>query len=339
MNVFVAIGTRPEYIKMAKLVGLLKKDERHRVTVVNTGQHYSSELVEGVCKDLGLEFDYSLGKGDAASLRFLIGLHRPDVVLVHGDTDAAVMAAYCAKSLGVNVGHVEAGLRSFDITMPEEQNRILLDDIADHRFCVSLLSKRNLFNEGLLMGVHTVGNTVVDALNEFAEKVEEDPKLKDCILLTVHRPFNVERIDYVLKRVSEGAAGRSQKVIFPAHPRTWENVRNEYPYIKVVRSEGYLRFIRQLKSVGLVITDSGGVQEEACVLGVPCLVLRPNTEREEVIRCGAAVLCSPDNMWEMASEIKSEWKQPFGDGRASERIKKILENVYERVRAAKRAKR
>lgn len=362
MKLAIVLGTRPEIIKMAPLIRECRnRDIDH--FVLHTGQHYSYAMDRVFFEDLELgeaKFNLEVGSGSHAvqTGRILEGAEkvfieeRPDVVLVQGDTNTVMAAALAAKKLGIKVGHVEAGLRSFDRAMPEEINRIVADHISDYLFAPTEASRRYLQDEGIVRGVHVTGNTIVDAVFQAKEIAAERSKVlktlgvapRKYILATAHRAEGVdnrERLSGMLKGIRLSADGLGMPVLFPMHPRTQVRVKEfglSLDGIKVVDPVGYLDFLQLEANADLVLTDSGGVQEEACILRVPCVTLRENTERPETIEVGSNLLAGSNPDCILAAAMKMEasgrnWPNPFGDGLSS---KRILDTINEELSAESR---
>jgi UDP-N-acetylglucosamine 2-epimerase (non-hydrolysing) len=263
-------------------------------------------------------------------------------VLVQDDTNTALSGALSAAKLKITVAHVEAGLRSFDVRMPEEINRTIINHLLSTLlFAPTNLSKRNLKREGITMGVFVTGNTIVDALQMYAflvDRVELSVSLlKEYVLLTLHRQETVDdpqRLANVLKGVGMVAKKLGIPVLFPIHPRTRIRMNMfgiPLPPEEVVMLEpqGYFQFLKLLKSAKVVLTDSGGVQEEACILKVPCVTLRHSTERPETVYVGANAIAGlvPEHILEKTLEMVNKprnWRNPLGDGMARKRIIRIL---------------
>jgi UDP-N-acetylglucosamine 2-epimerase (non-hydrolysing) len=279
----------------------------------------------------------------------------PDVVIVQGDTNTVLAGAISASKLHIKVAHVEAGLRSYDRNMPEETNRVLTDHISNYLFAPTEMAKRNLLKEGINKNVFVVGNTIVDATIQNIEIAENNKNnnisLKtnineDYFLLTLHRAENTdnkERLTNIVNAIIKATEKYNQKIIFPIHPRTeqklkeynlFENLQKNNK-IEIIEPVGYLEFLLLEKNAKLILTDSGGVQEEACILGAPCITLRDNTERPETIYIGSNILVGADinkilnGIGEMTDKkIRSEASiarnNPFGDGNSGKTIVKIL---------------
>lgn len=320
------------------------------VLLVHTGQHYDREVSEVFFRDLGLPApDISLGVGSGThaqqTARVMTAFEevcfreRPDWTVVVGDVNSTLACAITAKKVGVRVAHVEAGLRSRDLSMPEEINRICTDAIADLLFTTDRIASENLLREGLpAERIHFVGNTMVDSLLAHLERARLIP-LPDGLVpgaftvLTLHRPANVDT-PQVLAGILEavGAVAEHVPVVFPVHPRTARNLPGElHRNLKLMPPLGYLRFLGLLANARLVMTDSGGIQEESTVLGVPCLTLRPNTERPITCELGTnrVVGTDPARIREAALEVLRDSTRTGStpekwDGRAAERIVDIL---------------
>lgn len=330
----VVLGTRPEIVKMAPIIKELKNRDIDYF-VIHTGQHYSYNLDKVFFENFDLEktkYNLEVGSGTHAQQtgdilkkieRVLIN-EKPEIILVEGDTNTVLASALAASKLHIKVGHVEAGLRSFWKWMPEEINRILTDHVSDLLFAPTEISKNNLLNEGITNGVYVVGNTIVDSLKFTLKKIEKIEK--DFILLTLHREENADDPEK-LKNIIKGAELVSEYfdtlVIYPIHPRTKKNLKkfgielNE-KFIKLIDPLNYFKFLSYLKSSKLVLTDSGGIQEEACVLKVPCITLRENTERPETINIGANILAGSDPGKILESTVKmsktnKKWENPYGE--------------------------
>ena len=328
----VVLGTRPEIVKMAPIIKELKKRDIDYF-VIHTGQHYSYNLDKVFFENFDLEkprYNLEVGSGTHGKQtgeilkrieRVLID-EKPEIVLVEGDTNTVLASALAASKLHIKVGHVEAGLRSFWKWMPEEINRVLTDHISDLLFAPTEIARNNLLNEGIREGVYIVGNTIVDSLKlKKIEKIE-----KDFILLTLHREENADNPEK-LKSIIKGTEMISEyfdtPVIYPIHPRTKKNLKKfgieiNKKFIKLVDPLNYFKFLSYLKSCKFVLTDSGGVQEEACILKIPCITLRDNTERPETINIGANILAgsNPKKILESAvkmSKANKKWENPYGE--------------------------
>lgn len=354
-RIAIILGTRPGIVKMSPLIRALDK-KRIPFFVVHTGQHYSYNMDRIFFEDLDLpEPEYRVEGVAAAKLhgaqtaRMLEGVERvlltekPRLVVVGGDANTNLAGALAARKLQLAVAHVEAGLRSNDWRMPEEHNRAMIDHISDILFAPTAEARANLVNEAVRGKIYVVGNTIVDAVEEnlliSKDKsrvlAQQRLKRKNYLLITVHREENVDNeanLNKVIKLIL-GLAGHSElPVVFPIHPRTlqrlgplYEKVRNS---VVLTQPLGYLDFLNLLYNAKAVLTDSGGIQEEACILGVPCLTLRDNTERPETVSAGANYLIGLNSQKAkvMVSSIESKfgrWACPYQRG-ASKKIVHVL---------------
>jgi len=275
---------------------------------------------------------------------------RPDAVLVEGDTNTTLAGALAAAKLNIKVGHVEAGLRSYDREMPEEINRVLVDHCSDLLFAPTDRSRRNLLEEGIPEEkVFVTGNTIVDAVYQNLEMAKAKNVCgilgldrSHYFLATVHRQENVdneERFRDILKGLEMVHTEFDVPVVYPIHPRArkrLETINFDLKHVKLAEPLDYFSFLQLESNARLILTDSGGVQEEACILGVPCVTLRYNTERPETLDVGSNVLAGT-NPHEIVGKARlmlnrnTSWENPFGDGRASERIIKILRERFPQV--------
>jgi UDP-N-acetylglucosamine 2-epimerase (non-hydrolysing) len=273
---------------------------------------------------------------------------RPDIVLVQGDTNTVLAASLAASKMHVKVGHVEAGLRSFDMRMPEEINRVMADHVSDMLFAPTELAKENLLREGISEGVYVTGNTIVDAVYQTVEiaRSKSDAlgrfglKPGGFSIATVHRQENVDqkgKLSDIIKGLGRVAEETGMPVVLPMHPRTQKRI-DEFGLdprgIICVPPLGFLDFLLLESSARLALTDSGGVQEETCILKVPCVTLRENTERPETLEVGSNVLAGtdPEKIVRLAKSMlnaKRSWRNPFGDGKAGTRIVDAVKTVCE----------
>jgi UDP-N-acetylglucosamine 2-epimerase (non-hydrolysing) len=348
MKTAILVGTRPEIIKMAPVI---RECQTRKVDyfIIHSKQHYSEKLDGIFFSELDLpapKYNLNVGSGGHANQtgRILIALEpiliseQPDILLVQGDTNTVVAGALAAHKLHIKVGHIEAGLRSFDQTMPEESNRIIADHISDYLFAVTDLQVGYLKREGLPRSkIFKVGNTIVDALLSHRVQAEKKSQIlsklkwqkKGYYLLTSHRAANVDNPD-ALKEVIQLITKIPGRVCWPIHYRTQkvlkENKINLPANLTWTEPVGYSDFLNLLSNCAAVITDSGGVQEEACILGVPCVTIRESTERPETVDVGANVLVhrNAEAMVAALNRPIKPWTNPFGDGHAAERILDIL---------------
>jgi len=348
--ILIVIGTRPEIIKMSPVIRECSENSLE-YSVLHTGQHYSYAMDKIFFEQLDLGFpkynlDVGSGTHGAQTAAILAGVEKillkdpPGIVLVQGDTNTVCAGALAAAKLHIPVGHVEAGLRSFDRSMPEEINRIVADHISDQLFAPTEISHQNLLREGIAAEKITVtGNTVVDAVQQNIkigqQKVHPleslDLEPQGYFLVTAHRAENVDdaiRLGEILKSLRNISGHFGIPVVFPMHPRTQKMVREfSLPTegIRVIDPVGYLEFLILESKAALILTDSGGVQEESCILSVPCVTLRENTERPETLETGSNILAgtNPEKILAAAEKmitIPRNWSNPFGTGDAAHRI-------------------
>jgi len=353
LKITIILGTRPEIIKMSPVIRELERRQTDYF-VLHTGQHYSCSLDELFFKKLKLpKARYNLGVGSGShaeqTARILIGVEkvlckeRPDTVLVEGDTNSVLAGALAATNLHIEIGHIEAGLRSYDRQMPEEINRILTDHCSDYLFAPSERAREILLSEGIPEGkVFLTGNTIVDAIYQNLEVAKRENCLsalgivpKEYFLVTIHRQENVDnraRFTSILKSLNAVATEFRLSIIYPIHPHSRKRMSEfnlEPRNITLLEPVDFLSFLELENNARLILTDSGGVQEEACVLSVPCITLRDNTERPETIEIGSNILAgtSPSRILECVQVMLSRqntWVNPFGDGKAGERIVDII---------------
>lgn len=355
VRMLYVVGTRPNFVKTAPVIGALReRDPEGRHAIVHTGQHYDRLMSEVFLEELGVPApDYMLevGSGSHASqtartmerLEPVLADERPDLVVVPGDVNSTLAAALTAVKMGIPVAHVESGLRSFDLTMPEEVNRIVADRFAELLFLHSPEAVTNLRHEGIPdERMHMVGNTMIDTLVALegrfrgagaATGLGVEPG--SYVLVTLHRPALVDG-PLLGETVAQLAAlARQLPVIFPVHPRTrkmMEGLEPEHPGLLLIEPLGYLDFLSLLADARGVLTDSGGIQEETTYLGVPCFTLRANTERPVTVTSGTNTLLGlepgaiariPALLQERAGSPPPE-PPPFWDGRAAQRIADVI---------------
>jgi len=358
--VALIIGTRPGIIMLSPLIKELGSRDIDFFTI-HTGQHYSPNMDSTFFEDLELpQPDYRIQGvsekrthgGQTAAM--LVGIEnilmerRPCIVLVGGDANTNLSGALAARKLRMNLGHIEAGERSYDRTMPEEHNRVIIDHISDYLFVTGDTAVNNLKKEGIIHGVYKTGNPIVDAsLQNFELAQSKSSIIRDQSLqpgrfavMTMHREENVDsrqRLHEALEGVSNAAQKHGFPVIFSAHPRTLKRLKEfglldwaeQLPGIRTVEAVGYLDFLSLLGNSMLVFTDSGGVQQEACIHRIPCITLRENTEWTETLQINANRLsgCNAGRIADATAEALNSdrnWDAPFGDGRAAEYIADIV---------------
>jgi len=360
LKIFCVVGARPNFVKIAPLISEMKKYPKLiQPILVHTGQHYDQAMSKEIFKDLGLpkpDIYLYVGSGPHAKqtaeimtrLDDVIVREKPHLILVVGDVNSTLAAALVAAKLRIPVAHVEAGLRSFNENMPEEINRVLTDRVADFLFTTEHSANKNLLKEGLAkQKIFFVGNVMIDTLKDHLKKSQkskilEKLKLKkgSYALLTLHRAEIVDKKEK-LHLVSDILKAVSQKmpIVFPVHPRTQQKIREfemekdfQTPNLIITEALGYLDFLHLENNAKVVITDSGGVQEETTILNVPCLTLRQETERPATVKIGTNVVTNLNKekiLREINLILKNKFKKggipPLWDGKAAQRIVKILE--------------
>lgn len=358
LKVFLVVGARPNFMKMSPLYFELIKEKGVKTSIVHTGQHYDYEMSQAFFEEFDLpKLNYFLGAGSGTHaeqtgkimIQFekVLSKEKPDLVVVFGDVNSTLACSVTARKLFIPVAHVEAGLRSFDMTMPEEINRKVTDAISDLLFTPSEDADENLMKEGISRNkIHLVGNIMIDSLIAILGKINKsyedrilqkfDLQKEDYVLVTLHRPTNVDSKDN-LEKILNLLNNLSQEapVIFPMHPRTRRNIDkfriklvfNKKFYIS--KPLKYREFIVLEKDAGFVLTDSGGIQEETTYLNIPCLTLRPNTERPITVTEGTNELVDMGNIEEKVGLILSgkrkQGKVPeLWDGKTGQRIARII---------------
>lgn len=358
MKITIIAGARPNFIKIAPIIKAIEKKQNEGVIIsyrlVHTGQHYDKNLSDTFFEELNIpkpnsNLEVKSGSQAEQTGAIMVAFEKElqqnpcDLVLVVGDVNSTMACAIVAKKQNIKVVHVEAGIRSGDMTMPEEINRIVTDSITDYFFTTSETASKNLLKYGIeASNIHFVGNVMIDTLYENLDRIFEPLfwkefglKTENYIILTLHRPSNVDEeksLIHLLQGIDKLAGDK--KVIFPIHPRTKAilgetklNLKN----ILFVEPQGYLNFMYLIKNSFAVITDSGGISEETTVLGIPCFTMRNNTERPETQSIGTNTLVgiSVENLKNNFEEFLKNGKKKCGipelwDGKASERIIDIL---------------
>lgn len=359
MKILNVVGARPNLPKVAPLIREMRRHSEIESILVHSGQHYDQELSDIFFRQMDIPSpDFNLGVGSASHaaqtaevlrrIEPVLLSQQPDLVLVVGDVNSTLAVSIAAVKLGIPLAHVEAGLRSFDRTMPEEINRVLTDAIADYLFVSEEVGVTHLLREGRpASSIHLVGNVMIDSLKYFlplaqTSSIGEDLGLlkgrtwSPFAVLTLHRPSNVDPLDQLEQLLGAIDLIAAQvPVIFPVHPRTRQRIAqsvvNHHRQLHFIQPLGYLDFLCLLSKATLVLTDSGGIQEETTALGVPCLTLRENTERPVTVSEGTNLLvgADPEKIAAAAREIlagrKKTGKIPLiWDGKAAERIVEIL---------------
>ena len=349
MQVLHVVGARPNFMKAAPLLRVLRSRGLVQI-LVHTGQHYSANMSEVFFSQLSIpapDVNLEVGSGSHASQKAEVMLRlepvvldqKPDIVLVYGDVNSTVAAALVCSKIGVPVGHVEAGLRSFDRTMPEEINRLITDQISDLLFTPSADADVNLQREGISVEkIHRVGNIMIDSLVQLLAASRQCAKNgfpERYALVTLHRPSNVDD-NQVLKNILEALLEINEElpIVFPVHPRTRQRIADfgiDVSALHLMDPIPYIEFLALESRATVVVTDSGGIQEETTFLNVPCLTLRDNTERPITTTLGTNVLVGRDNVMlrqEMTKILEGKAKKgtvpPLWDGRAAERIADVL---------------
>lgn len=358
MKITIVAGARPNFIKIAPIIKAIEKKQNEGATVsfrlVHTGQHYDKNLSDTFFEELNIpapnsNLEVKSGSQSAQTAAIMVAFEEEllvnpcDLVLVVGDVNSTMACAIVAKKLNIKVAHVEAGIRSGDMTMPEEINRIVTDSISDYFFTTSTWASDNLMKYGAdASKIHFVGNVMIDTLYQNLNRImkpvfwdEYQLEPENYIVLTLHRPSNVDE-EQSLQKLLLGIdiLAKDKKVVFPVHPRTkaiLENSILKFKNIIYVEPQSYLSFMYLIKNSFAVITDSGGISEETTVLGIPCFTMRENTERPETQTIGTNKLVgiSIEKLEVAYNSFLEKGKQKSGipdlwDGKASERIVSIL---------------
>jgi len=363
LKIMNIVGARPNFMKIAPLMAEYKKYDTITPILVHTGQHYDQKMSELFFEELGIpkpDINLGIGSGSHAvqtaeimkAIEPVLLVQKPDVMLVVGDVNSTIACGLVAVKLSIKLVHVEAGLRSFDRTMPEEINRILTDSISDLLFCTEQSGVDNLLREGISANkIHLVGHVMIDTLLNNLKKAESSTIIKDLqnqgvlnsgsfAVLTLHRPSNVDD-PAVFSRILDGleVIQKDIPILFPIHPRTRKNLATgnlagrvqSMTNLHMMDPIGYLDFLKLLSKSSLVLTDSGGIQEETTVLKIPCLTLRNNTERPVTVEIGTNQLVGNDPEKMIAAYrnlCNGKWREPqippLWDGKASGRIVKVI---------------
>jgi UDP-GlcNAc3NAcA epimerase len=357
MKVVSVVGARPQFIKCAPVSHELRKE--HEEILVHTGQHYDPEMSDVFFEELQIprpDYHLDVGSGSHGKQTGAI-LERvedvllkeiPDLVLVYGDTNSTLAGALAAAKLHIPVAHVEAGLRSFDRTMPEEINRVVTDHISDILLCPTQTAMDNLAKEGIINGRYMVGDVMVDALRHNTSIAEKKSRIikklglrnGDYYVATVHRPGNTDE-QKNLTAIVDALKESGKTVVFPVHPRTkkylhtyglWDSLAEN---IRCIDPLGYLDMLHLMKHAKKILTDSGGIQKEAYVLGIPCITLRENTEWVETLAGGWNVLAGADKQRIldaiMADVCTSADNTVFGKGDSAEKIVQAVKGIYNKI--------
>lgn len=361
-TIHLVAGARPNFMKIAPLYHQLKKEPWCEVSVVATGQHYSPELSDVFFKEFSLpKPDFHLGVGEGGSKEQLnkiteeygkvLSANKPNLVVVVGDVTSTLAGCLAAKKMGIKVAHVEAGLRSRDLSMPEERNRIEVDKVAELLFAPSQDAVKNLLDEGRKSSdIFLVGNIMIDALclvkgkiDQFSKENPSPFRGQNFALVTLHRPSNVDeklRLSQIVENLINAAD--SVPLVFPVHPRTekrlkefglWEKLSKCPEKIRLMAPLGYIEFMSYLERSLCAITDSGGIQEETTYLNIPCFTLRKNSERPVTMKQGSNKLIEPEHLVEelrsclsnpsSRSEVPDLW-----DGKTACRVVKVITDGF-----------
>tara|TARA_B100000678_G_scaffold81561_1_gene67855 strand:+ start:1040 stop:2098 length:1059 start_codon:yes stop_codon:yes gene_type:complete len=350
MKIISVVGARPQFIKLAILSKELR--ENHNEIIIHTGQHYDDNMSKYFFEEMQIaKPDYNLNIGSGShgkqTAEMLIGLEdiflhqKPDVVITFGDTNTTLATGLAATKLNIPVAHVEAGLRSHNREMPEEINRILTDHISDYLFAPTLTAMENIKIENLYGKPFLVGDVMYDSLLYYGKIAEQKSRIlknlklrqKEYILLTLHRPYNVDNI-HKLQNIFSALKQTKKIIVLPVHPRSRKMIERTNTIIpeniSIIEPLGYLDFIFLQKHSEKIITDSGGIQKEAYLNGIPCITIRPETEWIETVKAGWNVLVGDkkDQLIENCLHFKPSHNRPryFGDGNSSKKIISILES-------------
>ena len=355
-KIAIILGTRPEIIRMSSIIRECKNSFEY--FILHTGQHYSYNMDKVFFEQLELpeaKYNLDVGSGSHAEEtgRMLIGIEKillkekPDVVLIEGDTNTVLAGALAASKLHIKIGHIEAGVRSYDRTMPEEINRIVIDHVSDYLFAPTEKARKILLKEGISKDkIFVTGNTIVDAIYQNLEIAQMKADIlntlnlnsREYFLVTAHRQENVD-VKERLKGIFDGLELVYHEfnfpIIYPIHPRTKKMIKGfelKVPAgVELIDPLGFLEFLQLEANAKLVLTDSGGIQMEACILHTPCVTLRDNTEWLETIEAESNLLagCNPKNILKAVTTMinkNKKWENPFGDGTAGRQIINVLTN-------------
>jgi len=353
MKIAIILGTRPEIIKLYSVIKYCQ-DNSLNYFIIHTNQHYSENMDQIFFEELNLpkpKYNLNIHSGMHGKqtgmmiekIEEVLLKEKPTHIFVQGDTNTVLAGALAAAKLNIKICHVEAGLRSYDKTMPEEINRIVTDHISDFLFCPTIKQKKILLSEGISKEkIFITGNTIVDIVYQVKNSLDNsileknNLKKKDYILLTMHRPSNVDDKIILLKHIkniAKIAKIYKLKVIFPIHPRTQKNIEKFNitipPEITIISPLGFKDLLTLELNARIIITDSGGVQEEACILNIPSLNLRENTERPECVEVGASIVVGTNYKklnegFNYYFQEEKKWNNPFGNGLAYHKIFEII---------------
>jgi UDP-N-acetylglucosamine 2-epimerase len=353
MKVVTVVGARPQFIKAAPVCKALRA-AGHTEYLAHTGQHYDYGMSQVFFDELGIpqpDINLEIGSGGHGwqtgqmliRLEEVLLAQQPNWTLVYGDTNSTLAAALAAVKLRIPVAHVEAGLRSFNREMPEEHNRVLTDHVADLLFCPTQTAVDHLRNEGIITGVHLVGDTMYDAVLQFSAIAQERSTIldrlglqpKSYLLATVHRPYNTD-VPENLRSILAAFGDIAEPIIFPVHPRTRKKIMeldgaadNRQPANpRMIEPVGYLDMLALQQNARMILTDSGGIQKEAYWQGAPCVTLRTETEWVETVEAGWNVVVGADRarIVQAVRDFAPPAAPPlaYGDGRAADHIVHLL---------------
>tara|TARA_A100001037_G_C15111443_1_gene619195 strand:- start:577 stop:1683 length:1107 start_codon:yes stop_codon:yes gene_type:complete len=362
-KIHLVVGARPNFIKANPVYNSLNQLNKFDLTLVNTGQHYDQNMSDVFIQELNMkkpDINLEVGSGlHGQQTGKILELYekvlireKPDMIIVFGDVNSTIACALAAAKLAIPISHVESGLRSFDWNMPEEINRVLTDKLSKLLFTTSPEAKDNLINEGISeKNIHFVGNTMIDSLIEFQHKFNKSNIRKDLdiqdeyALITLHRPSNVDNKNNLIELINSiKTTSKIIPCIFPIHPRTKNklksaklyNTLNKNKRIKLIDPIGYIDFMCLQMNARVVLTDSGGIQEETTFFGIPCITVRNNTERPITISNGTNKLIGTEyykipDIVEASINVKHQEKfsiPSLWDGKSADRISKILDFTY-----------
>ncbi|WP_157717122.1 non-hydrolyzing UDP-N-acetylglucosamine 2-epimerase [Formosa sp. Hel1_31_208] len=362
-KILIVVGTRPNYIKITQFKKVAQQHfkDQFDIKIVHTGQHFDKSMADVFFQQLDIWPDYFLNISPASAntqvgeimikLEDVITAFQPDMVLVPGDVNSTLAAALTAYKMGIPLGHLESGLRSFDRSMPEEINRILVDELSDFYFVTEQSGIDNLKTEGKSKDqIHFVGNTMIDTLSAFEAEILNQDVLSEYqlekgnyILMTIHRPATVDNEAGLLSLLSLlKHLPSDKKVMFPMHPRTLKNIKlfnletefKALEHLVIAKPMDYFSFQNLIHNSAMVLTDSGGIQEETTFKQIPCLTLRPNTERPSTIEIGSNTLLNfdqqkiNDEVVAIYSGVYKKGQIPkLWDGEATIRVLKVIQNM------------
>jgi len=360
MKIYILVGTRPNFIKVTQFKNCAARAYPDmQISIIHTGQHYDEKMADIFFKQFSLEPDHYLnvtpGSANRQIAEIMVKLEdlvdkngKPDLLLVPGDVNSTLAGALFANKCGIRLGHIEAGLRSFDKTMPEEHNRILTDNLSDLYFITEPSGIKHLKEEKYDPAkIHFVGNTMIDTIVAYQKEIDASTILSSLgvetnkfVLMTMHRPATVDNKEELTKLIELiDHITKKYKVVFPIHPRTVKNAKDFGLHGKIIENQNlmctepldYFAFQKLIKTCAFILTDSGGIQEESTYVQKPCLTLRPNTERPVTVDIGTNTLLNfeIDTVKDYIEQIESgKYKKgaipKFWDGKATERILKVI---------------